>query len=670
MTKFFRKYSKALLVGFGVVLMVAFLAPQAIQQFGQQGADTVVMRIGGRPVKHRETTEAATQAETVQRISGGMLPASSGIDPRGDHWHFAREYAKAAGFVGGPASGLPLTRDIAVAAVESEYVRQFAPQLGVAFARQLARGQLGTEEARKRIEDLAAGLSREVNAAGPAARAALAAARGIAQMRLDYQTLPRLSEPRLTGEARRLLDAAEVSVVFAGVDNKLSTALTARDEAALIEHFERYKDKRAGTESPFGYQLPARVKLEWIVLDRAAMERAVRPDPVEVQKRIVAGASAGTADAGKRRVEVEAALRRELTDRVMAEATLVVKSEILKGNSRLAERGAYKALPENWATIMPRMAAIAPGVPGRVQERTGTLIPEPGVFVREAQWLTVETEVAQLPGIAQASMRVSGRPVPFAQVVAVVRELRDDDGAALAVHPQAGVPWAEPLDDALGNRYFCTVLAAAKSSPPASIDEVRERVVADKKKADAFETLKGDLSAYRLVAAEQGLEAVAEQFRALTGGPAEVKTGVRVQREAGVQPADAIVNAPEFIEAVMDAAARLDPTKDLAEADKGDLIVAVALPGKLGVAVAQITEYSPLTREDFRRVARAVERSVATREVLATPDETFSRDWLIKRLGVSYVGQLVEGAEQATPAAAAKPDARAADKGAQAPAPK
>ncbi len=651
MTKFFRKYNKVLLVCFGVFLMIAFVVPQAIQEFGQGGPDTAVMRLDGRRISYAATTRAASQVQTVERFTRGLLPANSGIDPHGDHWLMAREFARSAGWIGGPSAGAPLSRDIAAAVVEQEYARQFGPQMAQ-FARQMA---LSTDEGRKKIEAYTGTLTQEALAGGPSVGEALAAARGIAQMRLEYQRAPRLSEQRLLRDARKQFDLAEVSVVFVGVANKLSTGLPAREEAALIEHFERYKDQRTAKGNPFGYMLPDRVKLEWLVLDRSAAEKAVKVDPIEVQKRIVAGASAEVAEPAKRRAAVEAAIRKELADKVMDEASVAVKSEILRAVSRLSEDGAFKALPADWTQTMPRMAAIARAIPERVLATTGAAVPEPNVFVREGQWLSLETDVAQLPGIAQANMRVSGRDAPLASIVAVTRELLADPQQPLPIHPQVGVPMADPLTDAMGNRYFLTVLAAAKASAPASLDEVRERVVADKKKADAYETLKGGLSAFQLIATDQGLDALAEQFKALSGDVVEVKQAVKVRRSGGVQPPELDVNAKEFVEAVMNAAAGIDATQPLESASKEDLFVAVAIPGSLGVAVAQITEFTPVTREEFRRFADGLQQQLAQQDLVAMPDDPFTQARLEKRLKVERLGHFAqpeEAAEKDKPKAA------------------
>lgn len=176
MTKFFRKYNKVLLVCFGVFLMIAFVVPQAIQEFGQGGPNTTVMRLDGGRIPYRATTEAAAQVQAVEQFSRGMLPANSGIDPRGDHWLMAREFAQRAGWIGGPSAGAPLSRDIAAAVVEQEYARQFGPQMAQ-FARQMA---LGTEDGRKKIEEYTGALTQDAIAGGPRMGQALAAARGIA----------------------------------------------------------------------------------------------------------------------------------------------------------------------------------------------------------------------------------------------------------------------------------------------------------------------------------------------------------------------------------------------------------------------------------------------------------------------------------------------------------
>jgi hypothetical protein len=56
----------------------------------------------------------------------------------------------------------------------------------------------------------------------------------------------------------------------------------------------------------------------------------------------------------------------------------------------------------------------------------------------------------------------------------------------------------------------------------------------------------------------------------------------------------------EFRKAVLDAAAKLDPTKPLDGVAADQLFVAAAIPGSRGIAVAKITALNPVTVERMR----------------------------------------------------------------------
>ena len=93
MLKFLRKYNKFILVIGGSLLMVAFLAPQAIQQIGKIQNRTVAT-MDGRNVKERELFEAASELRAVNALGGtggtatALLNLSQGSGSDADlHWY-------------------------------------------------------------------------------------------------------------------------------------------------------------------------------------------------------------------------------------------------------------------------------------------------------------------------------------------------------------------------------------------------------------------------------------------------------------------------------------------------------------------------------------------------------------------------------------------------------
>jgi hypothetical protein len=165
---------------------------------------------------------------------------------------------------------------------------------------------------------------------------------------------------------------------------------------------------------------------------------------------------------------------------------------------------------------------------------------------------------------------------------------------------QAGVPLIETtVIDRDDNRYYVTVLEARPEEPPASLDEVKDKVAADVATSSAFGRLLNETAPQRALAAASGLESVAQLYNAqdATADPLKVKNGLAVSRQRNL-PAD--LDAPEFRDAVVNAIAQLDPLKPAKEQDAVTRTLVVGMPGKLSVAIATISEVRPMTAESYR----------------------------------------------------------------------
>ncbi|MEO1716034.1 MAG: hypothetical protein AAFR76_02885, partial [Planctomycetota bacterium] len=147
MLKFLRKYNKIILVIGGSLLMVAFLAPQAIQQIGTLQNRTVA-RMDGREIKERELFDAANELRALNALGGtggtanALLNLEQATSSDADlHWYLLSKEAEAGGFVGSDEDGrgyyLSIAEQIAVLVIRSsrEY-QQFAQQAGQQFADQ------------------------------------------------------------------------------------------------------------------------------------------------------------------------------------------------------------------------------------------------------------------------------------------------------------------------------------------------------------------------------------------------------------------------------------------------------------------------------------------------------------------------------------------------------
>src|SRR5690606_6591390 len=108
------------------------------------------------------------------------------------------------------------------------------------------------------------------------------------------------------------------------------------------------------------------------------------------------------------------------------------------------------------------------------------------------------------------------------------------------------------------------------------------------------------------------LEAVAQASVNADVGPLTEEESVEVQTaqvtRAGTSPQ---LNSEAFRTAVMELAEQLDPGQPVDSVDPAQRTVAVGVDHSLGLAVAQITAWQPLSLERFRVMGRNVANRMA-----------------------------------------------------------
>jgi hypothetical protein len=347
------------------------------------------------------------------------------------------------------------------------------------------------------------------------------------------------------------------------------------------------------------------VKLEWLALDRRRIAETVTADPVAVRRRWQRENPDGgdfTAD----RASVEITLRDEAVTQIMADADEVIRGEILSATRGLAKEGIYRVIPAGWVNI--DLEKIAADVVASIQERHGVRIPIPTVIRRTDTW-QAGSELSRLPGLGGAAYRVGNQVVRPFELAGMVRGVGDD--ARLAV--QVGLPIIDPPAlDGNGSRYYVTILDARGESAPDSVDEIRSRVVGDIKDLRAYRLHEAQMGAYREAAAAGGLDGVSALF-AQGGGttPVTIRKNIFVTRDRLAQAEftsspDARADVPAFRDAVIEAAAGVDP---LAAPDslKGESsVVVVPLPASRSVGLAVVRAKRPPSAEDFSRFQAGV----------------------------------------------------------------
>lgn len=636
MVKVLRKYNRYILVVGGSLLMVAFLMPTAINEFRADPMKQVVAHIGDDGIRQRELFEAETHYRAVKQVMPAFLFGAIGtpiVD--GSHWYLLVREARAGGFIGGEQDGKDweLPKVLLAQQIAREQFRDMADfmwQQGqtrdnlLKIAEQYMPGVINraANETRLRPDDV---------------YRALAEARGVERMRSAFEGAARFSDKRTLIDAAKRFDRAEFDALVVEA-SAFTHAMPDPTPEQLAAQFEKYKNTKPGEgETGVGYLLPARVKLEYLTLDRAKIAEAIQLDPVDVRKRQTIDRAKDPAGFAAERERIESQLRDEKADRLVSDADEAIKAEVQRVLRKLPSENGYHVLPADWATTRPTWESVAQAAVDQVKQRTGVAIPLPTVTVRSGEWLTVR-DLRQLPGIGMASVRIGARNAAFAQKAVEVKELTGVTDAQLTEVPlQVGVPFVEmPVSDGIGNRYYFTILESRPESSAGSVDEVKKQATEDFKRLAAFDKLTSEAENYRSLAAKEGLQAVAklvnDQLPKKEGettplGAVEPLKNLTVNRVMTIQPPHPALDEQAFRDAMMTAAGKLDPLKPAVDMPAEDRVVVVPNAKLSTLTLGQLAAHRPLTQEDWITMQAAAARALASDEIreafAAAPNNPF-----------------------------------------------
>jgi hypothetical protein len=249
MLKFLRLYQGWILAIFGTFLVITFLLPQAIQGLFQNAATTGGdwATVGdGEVVSTGQLLELQKELRILEMV-GNPIINSLGADKDAAYWYLLTREAEQAGMIGG-------------AGVGRTFVGAMSRQLGTVSETELVARFMGT-----------AGFNEK------SALETIAKIQGVSLLSIQFQTAARYSDERLKQSASKIGLAVDADLVILDA----STLLTDVDpgvpsDEALSEQFESHRSELAGTgASGFGYRLPHRARIEWITVDRAAVETAI-----------------------------------------------------------------------------------------------------------------------------------------------------------------------------------------------------------------------------------------------------------------------------------------------------------------------------------------------------------------------------------------------------------
>lgn len=652
MTKAMRKYQKWLLAVFGSMLMVTFLLQSPGSQCSGDPRSMAIAEMHGRTVHLSELYHAEEVFSTLRGVAPSTM-AQLGIESA-THWLLLTEEAREGGFFGDARDGrefIPVVAQLELDALERG-------SLEVMF--DLRQNPEKRAQYLQRIEETirAKGISESKGRSGNdhtvrGLERAVAELRGVLRMRETDMRGVRLSDRAvaaslsgLTGEA-----VGDALVIEA---SKLTTTMPAPTAEQLEAHFQKHRSvDRESAPNGIGYVLSPRVKVEWLQLDRADVEKAVQLDPVAVNKHYMQNRAKYPGEFAAERARVEEELRDGVVTRAMSEADRAVKIAMQAAFRGVPEVEGFRTLPADWSQRRPSLEALASAIGEAIKNQSGLSV-TPKVERRTA-WFG-EEDIPGMAGFGSASIQAGGRVVRMPDLLLGVKELAGKNASGL----QVDVPLSTPAIDGAGNRYFVVVTATRAKGPAESLAEVRERAEKDWRTLAAYDKLKADAEALRTQAAEQGVDKLAQSLSANLPEDQKLthRTRAAVTRDVfdPKRTTDPLQEAAVRT-AVFGVADTIDPAKLPDASTAAARTIAVPLDDKLSLVVMRVEAVRPLTRERLHQLGSMNVLLLAQREVAPltqAAENPYSLESLKKRLNYVPKRDTKDDEEKASETSASK----------------
>jgi len=498
------------LMALAVISMVFFQAwsymgPKLEQWFGSSGPRTVVGTIDGRTVRFGELLEfhtklrQAAMADLQWRVDLSRQATDSEMRQRLVNLYLQIMAMRFPWVTEVLQERMDAAKTIVWVALYDE-----ARRAGIEATRAEAENYL------KSVKD--AGLSAEaiqrtISQAGGGDRTKFVEAlRTEMTLRMYVQWLGETLSGAVDPEVRRL---------FAQVDERIKVRLAVLRAADFVsqvgeipdpviqEQFNKYKSYPPGKgPEGFGYRIPDRVAVEYLVADPKAFEEQAKPKVTDEMIRQYYEAAKDTQYLVKDEKPAEAKKDEARKDEAKKEEAKPPEKEYRPLEEVREEIRKKLVEQESAALARERMEADVAEI--RAAKRGADLaIWADGKQVRRVALLGLHTpeQLAELAGIGKA---VRGSETFPADAMAMM-ELVGQAHAKLSVM-EISEPFVGPSDEC----YAFRVTNIEKSREPTSLAEVRDRVVTDVRETKAFEITREKARKLLETAAEKGLVAAAD----------------------------------------------------------------------------------------------------------------------------------------------------------------
>ncbi|MEE2912175.1 MAG: hypothetical protein VX436_00045, partial [Planctomycetota bacterium] len=431
MFKFLRKYSVWIMGFGGSLLLIAFLAPNVVQEFAQRAgyAGTVQAKVGdGETIGFDEWQAILMESQIIDRL--GVAVPGVGVVESPAHWFLLTREATLAG----------LTPPTAVVSIDEQTLQNIASNTGSrpAFVLQT-----------------------------------LAHLQGVQRLVQTYQTAGRFSDRRLNNIADSLLSAVAVETVVIPSTPQFNGSFS---EEVMQEQLDKWADVAVGEgDHGFGYKMPHRFKVEWIHIPTESIVEATRNseefstrEQRKYWRRNENDPRFPTVESGASIPQVVAdAFLNTLTSTFVNEVSRFASDQLRIPRRGAEERNGYLILPDGWDNKKVGFEDLSTSI----QSEFGITLPSYGAI---AEWTSVNdaTDVPVLGSIE--ANNIGSLPTSFATLIASAKEFNGN--GLFRIQESVASPVIETAD---GDIYLFRITDTDPARMPSSIDEVREAIEND-----------------------------------------------------------------------------------------------------------------------------------------------------------------------------------------------
>ena len=404
----------------------------------------------------------------------------------------------------------------------------------------------------------------------------------VAQSAQRAGSVVKITEPMVRHELAQLGQSITLNLADFTTAKYLDQAKQTEPTAEQLKaHFEKYADTVPGNpteQNPFGfgYKYPDRVKLQYIVIPKSDVRKAVeasrtaydwevearkyyrqnqqqfKAEPTTQASQSFDLSAPSTRPTTRPYEQVQGQIKDDLIDAETEKRMASIRDRLVStmATDWVAYRNAVGA--DSTAPTTAPTTAAAPessvGVPytsfeylqklaQQVQQNKNFGVLPTAVSIAD-KWLTLD-DLNQLPGIGQAHM--NGVPVGsyiMSTALPFVPQAQREQGGWLRVMEPT-----RPMEDSNESIYIARVSAAEPSHKPVSIADVEQQLRADLLTARAYELAKADAMKLLEQARQKGLKDAAAGQAIVTAGPITNRPGQVIPSLALTGPAaDRFVN--------------------------------------------------------------------------------------------------------------------------------